>query len=186
MRRRDSLPPRVPADRRVTVTARFAIYRQFGRRPSRVYVDDAMHPAASGSPERRLSDNVFWRTSAEIGDQIEDRAGDMVLLTAANACHPIQLSPPRPLEVAIAFGHADAMLHENRKILDALLANGSVIEISAHRSKAVVSRLPDVVLAEGHPLVVTIRPCNPNGAQPASPRERRGNAATADHAPRPG
>jgi hypothetical protein len=172
MRRRDSPPPRVPADRCVAVAARFAIYRQFGRRPSQVYVDDTMHPAASGSPERRLSDSVFWRTSVDIGDQIEDRAGDMLLLTAAKGCHPIQLSVPRPLEVATAFGHADAVLHENCKILDGLLANGSVIEVSAHRSKAIMSRLPDVVFAEDHPLVVTVRPRSLDGVQPASLRER--------------
>ena len=70
------------------------------------YVDETMHPALSGVA-RRLSDNVFWRTYAEIGDQIEERAAGFLLFNDALACHRIQLSAPRPLEIATAFGHAD-------------------------------------------------------------------------------
>lgn len=183
MRRRAVSRPRAPADRRVAVAARFAIYRQFGRRPSQVYVDSTMRPVASGPPERRLSDNVFWRTSAEVGDHIEERAGGMLLLTEAMACHPIQLSAPRPLEVATAFGHADAVLHEDRKILDCLLAKGAVVEVSAQRSKAVSSRLPDILLAEDHPLVVTSRPCSLDGVPPALPAARGSETAAAKNAP---
>jgi len=185
MRRRDAARPRFPADRCVAVAARFAIYRQFGRRPSQVYVDDTMHPAASGPPERRLSDNVFWRTSAAVGDLIEDRAGAMLLLAAGNICHPIQLSAPRPLEVAAAFGHADGVLREDRKILDDLLADGSVIAASAHRSKAASSRLPEIVLAEDHPLVVTLRPPTLDAAQPVSPGARGSTGAPGKSLPAP-
>jgi hypothetical protein len=185
MRRRGVSQPRSPADRCVAVTARFAIYRQFGRGPSQVYVDDMMRAAASGPPERRLSDNVFWRTSAEVGDHFEERAGGMLLMTGAMACHPIQLSAPRSLEVATDFGHADAVLCEDRKILDGLLVNGSVIEVSAHRSKAASSRLPDIVLAEDHPLVVTIRPCSPDGVQPTLPAARERDTAAAKTPPAP-
>jgi len=154
MLRRGGSPFRFPADRRVAVAARFPVYRQVGRRPSDVYVDDAMHAAASGLPERRLSDGVFWRTYAQVGDEIEERAGGLLLLTEALACHPIQLSVPRPLQVATAFGHADAVLREDRKILDGLLTEGSVVEIPARRLKGASSRSPDTLLAEGHPLVV--------------------------------
>src|SRR5579862_2536460 len=99
MLRRGGSQFRAPADRRVTIASRLPIYRQVGRRPSQVYIDDAMNPAASGPPERRLSDRVFWRTYAEIGDQIEERGGDLLLLTGPLVCHPIQLAEPRPLEV---------------------------------------------------------------------------------------
>ena len=177
MRGRGASRLRFPADRRVAVTVRFPVYRQVGRRPSQVYVDQTMTPAASGSPERRLSDSVFWRTFAEIGDQIEERAGGMLLLTEAMASHPIQLSVPRPLEVATAFGHADAVLHEDRKILDDLLAAGSVIEVPARRLKIISSQSPDTVLAENHPLVVTARPHGLDEDQPALP------AASAEHPP---
>jgi hypothetical protein len=160
MLRRGAARARFPADRYVTAVAEFPIYQQVGRRPSQVYVDEAMRPAAAGQPERRLFDNVFWRTSAEIGDQIEERAGGLLLLTKETACHPIQLSAPRRLEVATAFGHADAVLREDRKILDDLLAEGAVVDASPRRSRAVLSRLPDAVFAEDHPLVVTIRPAS--------------------------
>jgi hypothetical protein len=144
-----------------------------------------MRPAASGLPERRLFDNVFWRTSAAIGDQIEERAGGLLLLTEAMACHPIQLSVPRLLEVATAFAHADAILREDRKILDDLLAEGVVVEASPLRSRATLSRLPDAVFADNHPLVVTIRPRDIDEDQLACPATRGTDAAPDKHPPRP-
>jgi hypothetical protein len=176
---------RVPADRRVMLTARLPIYRQIGRRPSQVYVDEAMTPAASGSPERRLSDSVFWCTAAEVGDQIEERAGGLLLLTGETAWHPIQLSLPRPLQVASAFGHADAMMREDRKILEGLLAEGAVVEVSAQRSKAALSRVPDTLFAEDHPLVVTTPPRDLDEDQPASPEPRETDTRPAKKPPAP-
>jgi hypothetical protein len=172
MPRRGAAKFRAPADRRVMVTGPLPIYRQIGRRPSQVYVDDAMSPAASGSPERRLFDGVFWHTNAEVGDQIEERGGGLLLLTEALVYHPVQLSVPRPLQLATAFGHADAVLREDRKLLDDLLAGGSVVEVSARRSKAALSRSPDNLFAEDHPLVVTVRPRNLREDQPESPVPR--------------
>jgi hypothetical protein len=183
MRRGGRARSRVPADRCVTAAAQFPIYRQVGRRPSQVYVDETMRPTASGLPERRLFDNVFWRTSVEIGDQIEERPGGFLLLTTAMDCHPIQLSAPRLLEVATAFGHAQAVLREDRKILDDLLAEGAVIQASPERSRAALTRLPDAVFADDHPLVVTIRPPDIEETSAASPAT---DTASDKHLPGPG
>jgi hypothetical protein len=101
---------------------------------------------------------VFWRTHAEIGDRIEERQGGMLLVTEAMACHPIQLSAPRPLEVATAFGHADAVLREGRQLLEALVADGSAIEVSTRSTRTARLQRPDMLLPEDHPLVVTTRP----------------------------
>jgi hypothetical protein len=169
MRRGGGSRSRFVADRCVIVAIRFLVYRQIGRRPSRVYVDETIRPAAFGLPERRLFDNVFWRTFAEIGDQIEERAGGLLLLTKAMAYHPIQLSVPRMLEVATAFGHADAVLREDRKILDDLLAEGAVIEAPPRRSRLALSRAPDALFAEDHPLMVTVRPRNLEADQSVFP-----------------
>jgi len=147
-----------PSDRSITVTARFAVYRHIGRRPSQVYVDEAMKPVASGVAERRLSDHVFWRTHAEIGDQIEERGGGFLLLTEPMLAHPIQLSEPRPLNVTTAFSHADIVLREDREILEKLLAEGSAVEGSPRRPRTMPTRIPDTLFAEDHPLVVTTRP----------------------------
>jgi hypothetical protein len=186
MRRGGRSRSRFPVDRYVTAAAQFPVYRQVGRRPSQVYVDDAMRPAASGQPERRLFDNVFWLTSAEIGDQIEERAGGLLLLTKAMAGHPIQLSAPRLLEVATAFGHAEAVLREDRKILDDLLAEGAVVEASPQRSRAALSRLPDAMFAEDHPLVVAIRPSGfDDDDQSMSPATSGTDAASDEHLPGP-
>lgn len=158
MLRRGASRSRFPADRYFTVADRLAVYRQIGRRPSQVYVDDMMKPAGTGLPERRLFDAVFWRSHAEIGDQIEVRASGLLLLTAVGECYPIQLSAPRMLEIATAFGHADARLRDDRNVLEVLLAEGSVVEASPRRSKTPPSRLPDSIFDEAHPLVVTIPP----------------------------
>jgi hypothetical protein len=102
---------------------------------------------------------VFCRSAAEVGDQIEERAGGLLLMNKAMAYYPIQLSAPRPLEVAAAFGYADAVLREDRKILDGLLAEGAVVEASPQqRSKVAPSQMPDAVFAEDQPLVVTTWP----------------------------
>jgi hypothetical protein len=178
MMRRGASPARFLADRCVVVAAEFPVYRQIGRRPSQVYVDDTMRPAASGLSERRLFDNVFWRTAAEIGDQIEERAGGLVLQTKEMACHPIQLSAPRMLEVATAFGHADAVLREDRKILDDLVTRGAVVEGSPRRSRAILSRLPDAVFAANHPLVITTRPPDIEAGQSAIAALGRTEAVT--------
>jgi len=184
MRRGGRPAARFPADRYVTAAAQFAVYRQIGRCPSRVYVDEAMRPAASGSPARRLFDNVFWLTSTEIGDQIEERAGGLVLLTKDMACHPIQLSAPRAIDVATAFGHADAVLREDRKILDELLAEGAVVEASPQRSRVVLSRPPETLFAEDQPLVVTARPDNSEENEPLTSIELGTDAAPDGRLPR--
>ena len=144
-----------------------------------------VHDRGAGLPERRLFDNVFWRTSAEIGDHIEERAGGLLLLTEAMACHPIQLSTPRGLDVATAFAHADAVLREDRKILDDLLAEGAVVEASPLRSRGALSRLPDAVFAEDHPLVVTIRPRDIDEDQSESPATCQSEAASDKYLPGP-
>jgi hypothetical protein len=159
------------ADRSFVVVTRVPIYQQIGRRPSRVYVDEGMKPAAFGTPARRLSDNVFWHTSADPGAQIEERAGGFVLLTEPTACHAIQLSVPRPLEVDTAFQHTATVLREDREIVDKLLAEGAVIETPPARLRPVPSRLPDSLLAEDHPLVVENRPHDLD-AEPPPPPDR--------------
>jgi hypothetical protein len=183
MLRRGVARSRFLADRYVTATAEFPIYRQIGRRPSQVYVDETMRPAADGLPERRLFDNVFWLTSVAIGDQIEERAGGLLLLTKELGCHPIQLSEPRLLEIATAFGHADATLRQDRQILDDLLAEGAVVDAPPRRLRIATSRLPDAVFAEDHPLVVTIRPPEIDDDQRAP--SRPGDTAVAQCLPGP-
>jgi hypothetical protein len=178
MMRRGASRARFLAERCVIVTVEFPVYRQIGRRPSHVYVDDTMRPAASGISERRLFDNVFWRTAAAVGDQIEERASGLLLQTKEMICHPIQLSAPRMLEVATAFGHADAVLREDRKILDDLLAEGAVVEGPPRRSRVVLSRPPDAVFAANHPLVITTRPRDIEEGQTAATAPSRTDAAT--------
>lgn len=69
------------------------------------------------------------------------------------ACYPTQLSVPRAPEVVTAFGHADAVLRADRKILDIYrVGRRRGRRGFAQRSKAILSRPPDAMLAENHPL----------------------------------
>src|ERR1700722_16671381 len=93
--RRAYLPP---ADRAFDVRQPITVYRLIGRRPSQVYVDDSMNPGTSGQAKNRLSDPVYWRTQAAIGDQIQERPGTTLLVGADGQAVPILLAEPRALE----------------------------------------------------------------------------------------
>jgi len=143
-----------PAHRSVTAVSPVGVYRVIGRRPSRVYVDESMNAASSGTAARRLSDEVFWRTQVEVGDQIQERAGGFLRVTPAGQCHPIQLSAPRLREVATAFTHAEMVLREDREIVERLLSQGAVIEGPPRRPKTPALLTDGRRLPEDHPLVV--------------------------------
>src|SRR5690348_17509243 len=68
------------AQRALDVITPVTIYRQIGRRPSQVYVNDAMGDATPDKKaQHRLSDRVYWKTQAKPGDQIQDRRGGVLL-----------------------------------------------------------------------------------------------------------
>ena len=96
-----------PARRALDVLSPVVVYRQIGRRPSGVFVDEAMKVTKSKGAAHRLNDRVYWKTQAQAGDQIQDRPGGTLLITAAGQCHPILLSEPRPLDPDTAFSHAE-------------------------------------------------------------------------------
>ena len=96
------------AQRALDVITPVTIYRQIGRRPSQVYVNDAMGDATPDKKaQHRLSDRVYWKTQAKPGDQIQDRRGGVLLVNAAGECYPIALAEPTPLTTETAFTHAD-------------------------------------------------------------------------------
>src|SRR5712692_2017094 len=83
------------AQRALDVITPVAIYRQIGRRPSQVYVNDAMGDATPDKKaQHRLSDRVYWKTQAKPGEQIQDRRGGVLLVTATGECYPIALAAP--------------------------------------------------------------------------------------------
>src|SRR5713101_4055017 len=85
------------AQRALDVITPVAIYRQIGRRPSQVYVNDAMGDATPDKKaQHRLSDRVYWKTEAKPGEQIQDRRGGVLLVTATGECYPIALAEPTP------------------------------------------------------------------------------------------
>ena len=130
------------------------IHRPIGRRLSDVYVDQAMRPARSGRPTQRLSDVVYWRTHAVPGEQIQERSGGMVLVTRAGTLHPIRLSAPEPLHVETAFTHTERAIQSDRTIVQALLAQGVLVERPPRRWRGQLARSPQQLLPEDHPLVI--------------------------------
>jgi hypothetical protein len=146
--------PYLPAAQRAfDVLAPVVIYRQIGRRPSDVYVDDAM-TAGKTAAKHRLSDRVYWRSAARPGDQIQDRPGGVLLVTADGECFPVTLAAPTPLTLATAFTHADLAIKADLVEADRLIAIGSLVEAPPRRPKQGPWRPADRSFEAGHPLVV--------------------------------
>jgi hypothetical protein len=143
-----------PARRALEVVSSVVIYRAIGRRPSEVYVDDAMNTTRSSTARHRLRDLVYWRILAEPGDQIQDRPGGIILVTAAGECHPISLSVPQPLAVANAFTHAERAIAADRKLADELIANGMLVDALPRRPKLRASHPSTRMLPDSHPLIL--------------------------------
>jgi hypothetical protein len=143
-----------PADRAYDVQKPVVVFRLIGRRPSQVYVDEGMNPGTSGNSKNRLSDLVYWRTTARPGDQIQERPGTTLLATAGGQCFPILLAEPRPMKPGSAFTHAQAAAATDREIAAELLASGVLKEAMPRRVKNQLSRGSTRLYDEGHPLVV--------------------------------
>lgn len=145
-------PP--PANRALDVLVPISVYRVVGRRPSAVYVDEAMRATRATTAPHRLSDLVYWRTQAEPGDQIQDRPGGTVLVTGGGEYFNILLAEPRPLEPETAFNHAEIALKADHDAAERLLAEGALAEATPQRLKGPPARYTERVLAADHPLVV--------------------------------
>ena len=144
-----------PAERALDVVSPIVVYRQIGRRPSGVYVDDAMNVTKSKkTAQHRLNDRVYWRTKAKPGDQIQDRPGGTLLVTASGQCHPVLLAEPQPLEPGTAFTHQELAIKADRSVAERLLAEGKLAEATPRRPKGMPSRPSDRMLAADHPIVV--------------------------------
>lgn len=136
------------------VVSSVIVYRQIGRRPSRVYVDQAMTAVDSGVAEQRLSDRVYWRTVARPGDQIQHRPGGMLVVTPEGECYPIILAEPTPLTPTTAFTHADMAFKADQSVLEQLAAAGSLVETSPRQPKTRPLRPADRMFPESHPLLL--------------------------------
>jgi hypothetical protein len=148
-----------PAQRALDVLAPVAIYRQIGRRNSRVFLDGDMNTTKSKGAEHRLKERVFLRTEAKPGDQIQDRPGGTLLITAKGEWYPILLAAPQPLEKDTAFTHAERAIKADRDVAERLLAEGKLTgATTARRPKGVPSRPSDRMLADDHPLVLETLP----------------------------
>lgn len=156
-----------PADRAYEIVQPIEIYRLIGRRPSQVYVDDRMSPTDSGRAQNRLSDGVYWRTMAAAGDQIQERPGTTLLVTADGHAYQILLAPPEPLEPATAFVHAQMAAKADRACAEALKAAGKLGDALPRRVKSEPSRASSQMFAEDHPLVVDEPP--PSALAPPEP-----------------
>ncbi len=164
------------AQRALDVVSPIVIYRQIGRRPSQIYVNEAMEVVESGGAQHRLSDRVYWRTMAKPGDQIQDRPGGILIVTAAGEWYPILLAEPTPLASDTAFTHADLAIKADQNVMDGLVASGSLVDATTRRPKGPPSRSSDKVFAADHPLVVDELPRGTKlAAEP--PPARRGSGA---------
>jgi hypothetical protein len=145
-----------PAQRALDVVRPIRIFRPFGRRNSRVFVDGEMNTTKSAKQaEHRLKERVFLRAEAKPGDQIQDRPGGTLLITSKGEWYPIQLAEPIPLETTTAFTHAERVIKADRELTDKLVADGVLVEATtAKRPKGMPTRPAERMLPDDHPLVV--------------------------------
>jgi hypothetical protein len=144
-----------PPDRAVDVLKPVPIYRVVGRRPSDIYIDGARKPTLASTAPDRLSDLVYRRSAAQPGDQIQERRGGTVLVTAENEHYKIRLTPPAPLTLETAYAHGELAIEADHREIARLVTAGDLVEATVPRPlKGVSSRLSDRIFAEGHPLVI--------------------------------
>jgi hypothetical protein len=149
----------LPPDRAFDVLAPLVVYRVIGRRPSEVYVTDEMTPSAQpGRGHNRLSDLVYWQTTAAVGDQIQERRGTTLLVDESGKGSPILLSAPIPLTPDTAFVHAQLAADSNKETATHLLATGVLRDAAARRVKADALRVPERLFPAGHALIVEEKP----------------------------
>src|SRR5262245_8247903 len=128
-----------------------------------------MRPVRSGKPTQRLSDVVYWRTHAVIGEQIQERSGAMMLVTRAGTFYPIRLSVPEPLQLETAFTHTERAIQSDRTIVQDLLTEGVLVERPSRRCRGSLTRHLQL-LPENHPLVIDELPAwLASQAEPDSP-----------------
>lgn len=156
-----------PAHRGFAVQEPITVYRVIGRRPSDVYVDSGRQ-ASHDSDGDRLWDPVFLQSSAQPGDQLQDRPGGLVLVTADGEAHPVQLSAPEPRSLETAFTHADHVLAADRALADRMMADGKLAAGATRRLKRPLMQFAQRKFAEGHPLVVESLP---EGEMPTAAQE---------------
>ena len=161
------------ANRSLDVNAPIVIYRVVGRRASRVYVNDEMQPSRSGSAAQRLSEPVYWRTSAIPGDQLQERTGGILLVAVSGHCHRVRLTPPIPIEIETAFTHAERAIRADCVLIDTLQTEGTLVSGAYRRPQDPASSAFGRLLAEDHPLVVDEAPSD-LAAQTRRPRNVSG------------
>jgi hypothetical protein len=156
-----------PAHRGFLVMEPITVYRVIGRRPSEVYVDSGQK-ATRHTIGDRLWDPVFLQSGAGPGDQLQDRPGGLVLVTADGEAHPIQLSPPEARSVETAFTHADHVLAADRALADQMVVDGKLAAGATRRLKRPMIQMTQRKFGEGHPLVVDSLPdADGSAAMPA-------------------
>jgi hypothetical protein len=150
------------------------IYRGIGRRPSGVWVDMSGNIATAGPGRQQLKEPVYWHTTLQPGDQLQERVGGLFMVTPAGACHPVTLCPPHALTPDSAFTSAQIARNEDAARIDALLADGSIIPASGYRVMHYPSRTGERAVAADHPLVVEERPAEFDDSPVMPARRARG------------
>lgn len=144
--------------RALDIAAPFTVYRAIGRRPSAVYVDEVRHPVAD-SPDmpHRLWDMVFEEYVAQVGDQLQDGQGSLMLLTESGDFHRVQITPPQPRSLHDPFTHADRTLAADWARIEVLMAEGRLTAGRVQRSRQMPFDAAQVKFADDQPLVVQTR-----------------------------
>jgi hypothetical protein len=138
-----------------------------------VWVDGTGRIGVEGPDTQPLKELVYWRTQTQPGEQIQEHVGGLFLVTAKGDCHPIALSTPTPLTAQTAFASAQARLDADQARIEALISDGTLVEVEGSPPKGRSSRPADRLVPATHALVVEERPASID-ALPAYPARAAG------------
>jgi hypothetical protein len=83
------------------------LYEIVGKRPSAVFLEDALKPTSDPTAAHRLHEPVFRRAAAAPGEQLHITSGQTLLLDGGRTYRAVLLTQPQAVTPDSALSHAE-------------------------------------------------------------------------------
>jgi hypothetical protein len=137
---------------------RLPLYEVAGRRPSAVFLDDALTPTPDPKAAHRLHEPVFRRSAAAPGDQICLTSGQTLLVDSSQTYRAVLLSEPQALPLEGALGHAQRVRKAEAELVERLIREGKFLEVTLRQPKEGRMQRQDELFRADTPLVIEALP----------------------------
>ena len=139
--------------RSLDVLVPLELYEIVGRRPSAVYLNEALEPIGTSNGPHRLNELVYRRGRAVPGEQIHLASGRTFVLDAQNVYRGVLLIDPRPLSVETALTHSGQDRASEESKIEEMVLNGDIVDAPPRRTRAWVLPRYDRLYAADRPLI---------------------------------